>query len=367
VHGSAPWLSQPFADENFDFFARTLNGQKEQLPRWKRCTTLVDQSMGEAVGQDWVKQNFPPSAKDNMEKLVKALEVSLGKDIQQLDWMSPATRAEAEKKLAAIRDKIGYPATWRDYAKLDVKRDDLLGNVERTGVFEYRRDLAKYGKPVDETEWGMTPPTVNAYYQPSMNDINFPAGILQPPFYDNARDAAVNFGGIGVVIGHEMTHGFDDQGSKYDLHGNVRQWWTDEDLAKFKDRTECVATEYSGFTVAPGQNLDGHLTLGENTADNGGIRIAFQALRSVLATEGAKAGDKLDGYTPEQRFFLSFGQIWCENRTEQMARVRAKTDPHSSGQWRVDGTVQNFDEFGKAFGCKVGQPMMPASGGCRVW
>jgi putative endopeptidase len=367
VHAAAPWLSQPFVDANFEFFAQTLNGQKEQLPRWKRCTTLVDASMGEAVGQDWVKQNFPPSAKDNMEKLVKALEVSLGKDIQQLDWMSPATKAEAEKKLDAIRHKIGYPATWRDYSKLEVRRDDLLGNVDRTGTFEYRRNLSKYGKPVDETEWGMTPPTVNAYYSPSFNDINFPAGILQPPFYDNSADAAVNFGGIGVVIGHEMTHGFDDQGSKYDLLGNVRQWWTDEDLSKFKDRTECVASEYSGFNVAPGQNLDGHLTLGENTADNGGIRIAFQALQSVLASQGAKAAEKVDGYTADQRFFLSFGQIWCENRTEQIERVRAKTDPHSSGKWRVDGTVQNFDQFGKAFGCKVGQPMMPVSGGCRVW
>ncbi|SEG62159.1 endothelin-converting enzyme Metallo peptidase. MEROPS family M13 [Bryocella elongata] len=366
VHSAAPWLSQPFVDANFEFFAQTLNGQKEQLPRWKRCTTLVDQSMGEAVGQDWVRENFPPSAKDNMEKLVKALEVSLGKDIQQLDWMSPATKAEAEKKLDAIRHKIGYPATWRDYSKLEVKRADLLGDVERTGSFEYKRDLSKYGKPVDETEWGMTPPTVNAYYNPPMNDINFPAGILQPPFFDNAKDAAVNFGGIGVVIGHEMTHGFDDQGSKYDLHGNVRQWWTDEDLAKFKARTECIASEYDGFNVAPGQNLNGHLTLGENTADNGGIRIAYQALLSVMAKD-AKATESIDGYTPSQRFFLSFGQIWCENRTEQIERVRAKTDPHSSGKWRVDGTVQNFDEFGKAFGCKVGQPMMPVSGGCRVW
>ena len=367
LHEAAPLLSKPFEDENFAFFNATLQGQKEQQPRWKRCTRLTDGALGEAVGQDWVKQNFPPDAKDSMEKLVHALESALGQDIQQLSWMSPDTKAQAELKLKAIRDKIGYPAHWRDYSTLAVKRDDLLGNVERNSTFEYKRNLAKYGKPVDETEWGMTPPTVNAYYNPPMNDINFPAGILQPPFYDYSKDPAVNFGGIGVVIGHEMTHGFDDQGSKYDLHGNVRVWWTPDDLSKFKDRTECEAKEYDGFEVAPGQNLNGHLTLGENTADNGGIRIAYQALMNTLGGQDPKAAAKVDGYTPAQRFFISFGQVWCENKTEQAARVAAKTDPHSSGQWRTDGTVQNFDEFGKAFGCKVGQPMMPASGGCRVW
>jgi putative endopeptidase len=319
------------------------------------------------VGQDWVKQYFPPEAKDNMEKLVHALEAALGQDIQQLPWMSPATKVEAEKKLKAIRDKIGYPENWRDYSKLTVKRDDLIGNRERHSIFETNRDLAKYGKPVDEKEWGMTPPTVNAYYSPDKNDINFPAGILQPPFYDDKADAAVNFGGIGVVIGHEMTHGFDDQGSQYDLNGNVKVWWTNDDLAKFKVRTECEAKEYDGFEVAPGQNLNGHLTLGENTADNGGLRIAYQALMSTLASDPAAADAKIDGYTPAQRFFLAFGQIWCQNQTEAQARLRAKTDPHSSGEWRVKGAVQNFDEFGKAFGCKAGQPMMPADGGCRVW
>jgi putative endopeptidase len=368
LHGAAPLLSAPFQDENFAFFSATLQGQKEEQPRWKRCTRLTDGALGEAVGQDWVKQNFPPDAKDNMENLVHALEAALAQDIAQLPWMSPETKVEAKKKLDSIRDKIGYPAHWRDYSKLEVKRDDLLGNVQRSDIFEYNRDLSKYGKPVDETEWGMTPPTVNAYYNPPQNDINFPAGILQPPFFDNSKDPAVNFGAIGVVIGHEMTHGFDDQGAKYDLHGNVNQWWTNDDLAKFKDRTECEAKEYDGFEVAPGQNLNGHLTLGENTADNGGIRIAFQALQSVLAKEGKDAEEaKIDGYTPAQRFFISFGQVWCENKTEQATRVGAKTDPHSSGQWRVKGVVQNFDEFGKAFGCKVGQPMMPASGGCRVW
>jgi putative endopeptidase len=332
---------------------------------------MTDAALGEAVGQDWVKENFPPDAKANMEKLVKALEAALGEDIKALPWMSDATKVEAEKKLASIRDKIGYPEHWRDYSALTVSREDLLGNVERNATFERKRNLAKLGKPVDETEWTMTPPTVNAYYNPSQNDINFPAGILQPPFFDNKIDAAVNFGGIGYVIGHEMTHGFDDQGSKYDLNGNVRVWWTPDDLANFKQRTECVANEYDQFTVAPGQNLNGHLTLGENTADNGGMRIAFQALEATLAKDAAAAepgyvDGKRDGYTAEQRFFLNVGQVWCENRTEQIARVRAKTDPHSSGEWRVKGTVENFDAFGKAFSCKVGQPMMPANS-CRVW
>ncbi len=370
LNASAPYLSKPFVDENFDFFSRTLNGQKEQQPRWKRCTRLTDQALGEAVGQDWVRQNFPPDAKANMEKLVSALEKALGEDIQSLPWMSDATKTEAEAKLNTIRQKIGYPDKWRDYSALTVQRDDLIGNLERTRIYDRNRNLAKLGKPVDEKEWGMTPPTVNAYYNPPQNDINFPAGILQPPFFDNSKDPAVNFGGIGVVIGHEMTHGFDDQGSKYDKNGNVNTWFTASDLSKFKDKTECVAKEYDGFQVAPGQNLNGHLTLGENTADNGGIRIAYQALLETIAKPGNDGpgyqDGQRDGYTPAQRFFLSFGQIWCQNATEQSARVLAKTDPHSTGEWRVNGTVQNFDEFGKAFGCKVGQPMMP-SNSCRVW
>jgi putative endopeptidase len=370
LHGAAPYLSEPFEEESFNFFNRTLNGQKEEQPRWKRCTRLTDVALGEAVGQDWVKQNFPPDAKANMEKLVAALEHSLGEDIQSLPWMTDATKKEAAAKLDAIRKKIGYPANWRDYSALTVKRDDLVGNIQQNAIFERNRNLSKLGKPVDEQEWVMTPPTVNAYYNPPQNDINFPAGILQPPFYSNSMDPAVNFGGIGVVIGHEMTHGFDDEGSKYDLHGNVRTWFTPADLKQFDEKTSCVADEYSGFKVAEGQNLNGRLTLGENTADNGGIRIAFQALEETLAKDpnalaGYTTGEK-DGYTPAQRFFIAFGQVWCQNQTEQSARVSAKTDPHSSGEWRTNGTVQNFDEFGKAFGCKVGQPMMPVKS-CRVW
>jgi len=368
---AAPALSKPFVDENFNFFFATLQGQKEQTPRWKRCTRATDVGLGEAVGQEWVKQYFPPDAKANMEKLVLALEQALGQDIKELPWMSDVTKVEAKAKLDAFREKIGYPENWRDYSALTVKRDDFLGNVERSTNFERLRNYAKLGKPVDEKEWGMTPPTVNAYYNQSLNDINFPAGILQPPFFDNSKDPAVNFGGIGSVIGHEMTHGFDDQGSKYDPKGNVRPWFTVDDRAKFTERTDCEVKEYDGFKVAEGQNLNGTLTLGENTADNGGIRIAFQALEEVLAKQGAVAepayvDGKRDGYTAQQRFFITFGQLWCQNQTEQNARVLAKTDPHSSGEWRAKGTVQNFDEFGKAFGCKVGQPMMPVSS-CRVW
>jgi putative endopeptidase len=366
IHHYAPNLSDAFVQENFRFFAATLAGQKELAPRWKRCTQATDRALGEAVGQDWVAKNFPPAAKDSMEKLVKALEVSLDQDIQHLDWMSDATKAEAKKKLDAFRDKIGYPEKWRDYSSVKIDRNNPVGNAQQVAAFNDRRDLAKIGKPVDEKEWIMTPPTVNAYYNPAQNDINFPAGILQPPFYDFKADPAVNFGGIGVVIGHEMTHGFDDEGSQYDATGNVRSWWTDEDRKKFDERTGCEVKEYSGFEVAPGQNLNGKLTLGENTADNGGLRIAYQALMSTLAEENASTTAKKDNYTPEQRFFLSFGQVWCENVTEQAARLRAKTDPHSSGRWRTNGAVQNFDEFGKAFGCRVGQPMMPANA-CRVW
>ena len=370
VHSAAPYLSTPFVDENFNFFNQTLTGQKELPARWKRCTRGTDNALGEAVGQDWVRQNFPPDAKDNMEKLVHALEAAMASDIQQLPWMSPATKQQAELKLKAIRDKIGYPETWRDYSSLTVKRDDPLGNQQRASLFNDKREIAKLGKPVDEREWGMTPPTVNAYYNPPQNDINFPAGILQPPFFDNREDPAVNFGGIGVVIGHEMTHGFDDQGSKYDLNGNVRTWWTPEDLKAFNQRTECTAKEYDNFEVAPGQKLNGHLTLGENTADNGGLRIAFQALEATLKQQGNDGpgyeDGKKAGYTPQQRFFISFAQVWCSNQTEQSARVLAKTDPHSSGEWRTNGTVQNFEEFGKAFGCKVGAPMHPENV-CRTW
>jgi putative endopeptidase len=371
LNRAAPLLADAFAAENFNFFQATLNGQLEQTPRWKRCTRATDNQLGEAVGQDWVKQNFPSAAKASMEKLVTALDTALGEDIQALPWMSDATKVQAEAKLHAMERKIGYPEHWRDYSAMAIRRDDPVGNEQRAEAFERQRNFAKLGKPVDKSEWSMTPPTVNAYYNGEQVNINFPAGILQPPFFDEKLDPAVNFGAIGVVIGHEMTHAFDDQGAKFDLHGNVHNWFTPDDLKQFNERTKCVADEYSGFTVAPGQNLNGRLTLGENTADNGGLRIAYQALEETLAKDSAAAelgyvDGKRDGYTPEQRYFLGFAQVWCENDREANARVLAKTDPHSSGEWRVKGAVQNFPEFGKAFGCKVGQPMMPVKA-CRVW
>jgi putative endopeptidase len=372
LHGSAVNLPKAIFDENFAFFGKTLAGQKEPTPRWKRCTSMTDGALGEAVGQDWVKQNFPPAAKESMDKLVAALEKSLGDDIKTLPWMSDATKKAAEEKLAMIRNKIGYPEKWRDYSALKVERDDLLGNLGRNAVFARNWNLDHLGKPVDEKEWGMTPPTVNAYYDPSFNDINFPAGILQPPFFDFTIDPAVNFGGIGVVIGHEMTHGFDDEGSQYDGHGNLREWQTPEDRKAFTERTDCVANEYSGFEAAPAkgdapaQKVNGKLTLGENTADNGGLRIAYMALLDTLAAQGKSIDDKIDGYSEAQRYFLGFAQVWCQNQTEQSARQSALTDPHSPGRWRVNGTVQNFDQFGKAFGCTKGQPMYPVNS-CRVW
>jgi putative endopeptidase len=366
LHESAPWMSHAFVQENFAFFSRELLGQQEIAPRWKRCTRATDNELGEAVGQDWVKTYFSPEKKESMEKLVTALDSALGKDIAQLPWMSDETKKNAEAKLDLMRRKIGYPEHWRDYSSVTIKRDNLLGNIAQTTVYEDRRNLAKLGKPVDETEWGMTPPTVNAYYSSPLNDINFPAGILQPPFYDFSKDQAVNFGAIGVVIGHEMTHGFDDEGSKYDGHGNVAEWQTPTDRNAFNERTDCEVKEYGSFETVPGVKLNGKLTLGENTADNGGLRLAYMALMDSLATQGADGAKEIDGYTPAQRYFLSFGQVWCQSVREQSARNSALTDPHSPGRWRVNGAVQNFDEFGKAFACKKGAPMYPENS-CRVW
>ena len=367
IHDAAPWLSDNFVQENYNFYNATLQGAKQLQPRWKRCTRLTDMELGEAVGQDWVKKNFPPAAKENMTKLVAALDKALGEDIQQVPWMGEETKKAAEAKLALYRNKIGYPDKWRDYSKFTVVRGDLVGNINRGDEFEQQRDLKKLGTPVDETEWGMTPPTVNAYYNPSMNDINFPAGILQPPFYALSANQAENFGGIGMVIGHEMTHGFDDQGSKYDGHGNLREWQTPADRKAFTERTDCEVKEYDGFAPEPGANLNGKLTLGENTADNGGIRIAFLALQNTLAAEGKNLdGPKSEGFTPAQQFFISYGQIWCESRRPEYSRMMVKVDPHSPGQFRVNGVVQNFDEFGQAFHCKKGSPMYPVNS-CRVW
>jgi len=363
---SSLWLSQPFVDANFKM-RQALSGQKEIQARWKRCVELTDESLGEALGQKYVEVTFGADGKQRMLKMVDALEKSLDEDIQSLPWMSEETRKQAKVKLQAIRNKIGYPDVWRDYSSLTIVKGDLLGNFERANEFESKRDIAKIEKPLDRKEWGMTPPTVNAYYNGSYNEIVFPAGILQPPFFDRNMDDAVNFGGIGLVIGHELTHGFDDQGRKYDPEGNLRDWWTADDGKEFEKRVSCVADEYSNFVVVDDLKLKGKLTLGENTADNGGARIAYNAMEELIAADSSgKAGQKIDGYTPEQRFFLGFARVWCEKRRPEYARAQVTTNTHSPGKYRVNGVVQNMPEFEKAWGCKAGQPMV-AQNACRVW
>jgi len=363
---SSPWLSEPFVEANFKM-RQALTGQKEIQVRWKRCVELTDDSLGEALGQKYVELTFGADGKARMLKMVDALEKSLDEDIQTLPWMSSETKQQARIKLQAIRNKIGYPDVWRDYSSLTVVKGDLMGNFERANEFESKREIAKIEKPLDRKEWGMTPPTVNAYYNSSMNDINFPAGILQPPFFDKKMDDAVNFGGIGLVIGHELTHGFDDQGRKFDPEGNLRDWWTADDGKEFEKRVSCVADEYSNFVVVDDLKLKGRLTLGENTADNGGARIALMALERMIADDKTgNEGKSIDGYTPEQRFFLGFARVWCEKRRPEYARAQVTTNPHSPGKYRVNGVVQNMPEFQKAWGCKAGQPMV-AQNACRVW
>jgi len=366
LNAAAPWLSQPFVEANFKL-QQKLTGQEEIQARWKRCVTLTDRELGEALGQRYVDATFGPDGRQRMLKMVDALENSLAEDIHDLSWMSDETKKQAKVKLDAIRNKIGYPDVYRDYSSVVIKPDDLLGNVARADEFESKRQIAKIDKPLDRREWGMTPPTVNAYYNGSFNEIVFPAGILQPPFFDKSMDDAVNFGGIGLVIGHELTHGFDDQGRKFDPQGNLHDWWTVQDGKEFEKRVSCVADEYSNFVAVDDLKLNGRLTLGENTADNGGARIALMALQHMIADDKTgKEGQKIDGYTPEQRFFLGFARVWCEKRRPEIARTRVLTDPHSPGKYRVDGVVQNMPEFQKAWVCKAGQPMV-AENACHVW
>jgi putative endopeptidase len=366
MRGAAPWLSKPFVEANFKM-RQALTGQKEMQSRWKRCVDLTDGSLGEALGERYVDLTFGPDGKQRMLKMVDALEKSLDADIRELTWMSDDTKKQAKVKLDAIRNKIGYPDVWRDYSSIKIVPDDLLGNFQRSVEFESKRDIAKIGQPVDRKEWGMTPPTVNAYYNGSFNEIVFPAGILEPPFFDKSMDDGVNFGGIGLVIGHELTHGFDDQGRKFDPEGNLRDWWTAEDGKEFEKRASCVADEYSGFTAVDDLKLNGRLTLGENTADNGGARVALMALEHMIADDKTgKESEKIDGYTPEQRFFLGFGRVWCEKRRPELERAMVTTNPHSPGHWRVNGVVQNMPEFQKAWGCKAGQPMV-SDNACHVW
>jgi putative endopeptidase len=363
VHSQAALLPKPFVNENFNFYGKTLTGAKELRPRWKRCVSFVDGDLGEALGQKYVERTLGAEGKERTLQIVHGIEKSLEKDITELSWMTPQTKQKAIAKLHAVANKIGYPDKWRNYSAVRIARGDALGNSQRASQFEFGRQLAKIGKPVDRTEWGMTPPTVNAYYNPQMNNINFPAGILQPPFFDKNMDDAVNYGAIGVVIGHELTHGFDDEGRQFDPKSNLRDWWLAQDAKEFAERAKCLANEYSGFTAVDDVKVNGKLTLGENTADSGGVRLAYMALLDDIAN---KTIPKIDGFTPEQRLFLGFGQVWCENVTDEAARLSALTNPHSPGNDRVNGVVQNMPEFQKAFGCRVGQPMVrrPA---CHLW
>ena len=363
VHAEAPFLAKPFVDENFHFFKQILAGAKEIEPRWKRCVAAVDSDLGFALGQKYVDLAFGPEQKARTLKMVEEIEGALKTDIQALSWMTPATKRQALIKLRAVTNKIGYPDKWRDYSSVKIVRGDAVGNDQRATEFEVHRQLNKIGTPTDRSEWGMTPPTVNAYYDPTENNINFPAGILQPPFYDKRMDEAVNYGAIGAVVGHELTHGFDDQGRQFDPEGNLKDWWTPEDAKEFEKRAECFIQEYSKFEPIDNVHLNGKLTLGENTADNGGLRLAFMALMDTLK---GKTPPKIDGLTPQQRFFLGWGQIWCQNVRPETSRMLVQVDPHSPGRARVNDVVSNMPEFQQAYACKVGQPMVAAPA-CRVW
>ncbi len=359
-------LPKRIDDENFDFFGRILNGQPEQQARWKRCSNAVNGALGEALGEVYVQQYFAGDSKAKMLEMVHDIENAMEKDIDSLDWMSATTKVKAKEKLHLVANKIGYPDKWRDYAKLEIKPDDALGNKERADEFENDRQLGKIGKPVDHSEWGMTPPTVNAYYDPSMNDINFPAGILQPSFYDPKADDAVNYGHIGAVIGHELTHGFDDEGKKFDGHGNLSDWWTADDTKQFEARTGCIVQEYGNFVAVDDVKVNGKLTLGENTADNGGLVLAYMAYLDRAKKNNVDLSAKVDGYTSPQRFYIGWAQNWCENPRPEQVRSQVLTDPHSPDHFRANGAIVNQPGFADAFGCKKGSPMVPANS-CRVW
>jgi len=363
VHAGAAQLSSPFLNENFAFYGKTLQGQQELKPRWKRCTEYVDDYLGEALGQAYVEKYFPPEAKQKALTIVNEIRTAMEQDINSLDWMSPATKQQALTKLHAMANKIGYPDKWRDYSKLEIVRGDNLGNVDRARQFEFNRQLGKIGKPVDRGEWDMTPPTVNAYYDPQMNDINFPAGVLQPPAFDPESDAAPNYGDTGGTVGHELTHGFDDEGRQFDAKGNLRDWWTADDAKKFEQRAACISNQYSNYTIVDDIKINGKLTLGEDVADLGGVLLAYMAWKAD--TKDQKL-EPLDDLTPDQRFFVGYGQSWCGHVRDESKRLRATVDPHSPEKYRTNGVVSNMPQFQEAFHCKAGQPMVNANR-CRVW
>jgi len=367
VHGSAPYLGKAFVDENWNFYSHTLLGAKQQLPRWRRCVRAADRDLGMALGQAYVAAAFPPESKQRTVAMVHDIEHAMDRDITSVDWMQPVTKEQAKVKLHAIEDKIGYPDHWRDYSAVKIVRNSYVNNVHEATAFEFHRQLDKIGKPVDREEWGMTPPTINAYYDPQLNTINFPAGILQPPYFDSKMEDPVNYGAIGMVIGHELTHGFDDEGRKFDAQGNLRDWWTPEDAKAYEQRGECIANEYTEEIPEAGVKQNGHLTQGEDTADNGGLRLAFMAVNNKLQAEGksldAKEGD---GWTPRQKFFVSYAYSWCEQVRPEFMRTLVLTNPHSIPKYRVNNVISNMPEFQEAFACKKGSPMVRADQ-CRVW
>jgi predicted metalloendopeptidase len=350
----SPYLSKAFVDERFDFYGKTLSGVKEMEPRWKRGVGTVEGALGEALGREYTAQYFPPERKARMEELVKNVLAAYKESIDKLDWMSPETKKEAQAKLAKFNPKIGYPNKWRDYSKLAVKQDDLVGNVMRTATFAYNRNINKLGKPIDREEWGMTPQTINAYYNSRLNEIVFPAAILQPPFFNASADDAVNYGAIGAVIGHEIGHGFDDKGSQSDGDGNLRNWWTADDQARFKAKTDMLVKQYSAFEPVPGYHVNGELTLGENIGDNSGLAIAYKAYKISLHGQPAPV---IDGLSGDQRFFMGFGQVWRSKMRDEAQINQVKTDPHSPGQFRANGTLRNQAAFYEAFGVKEGDKM----------
>jgi putative endopeptidase len=361
----SPFLSASFVQENFEFYRQYLRGAKEMEPRWKRCVQYTDYNLGEALGQVYVRQVFSPELKASTLDMVNRIEAAMGERIRGLDWMSPETKQQALTKLANIRNKIGYPDKWRDYSTLTIAHDDFAGNIRRGAEFEQRRDINKIGRPVDRGEWDISPATVDAYYNPQMNDINFPAGVLQPPLYDPKMDDAPNYGDTGGTIGHELTHGFDDEGSQFDAQGNLKNWWTKDDREKFDARTKCVADQYSSYVMVDDVHINGELTLGENVADLGGEILAFMAWKEATKDKNLQP---IDGLTPEQRFFVGFAQWDCANMRDEDLRVRAITDPHSSAQHRINGVVVNMPDFAHAFSCKAGQPMVnPPDKVCKVW
>jgi putative endopeptidase len=365
VNSASPYLSASFVDEDFEFYRKYLRGAKEQQPRWRRCVAYTDRNLGEALGQVYVATVFSPQMKAEALDMTQRIETAMGERIRQLDWMSAETKAQALVKLNGIRNKIGYPDKWRDYGTLKVDRRNFVENINGANVFERSRRINKIGKPVDHGEWDMTPPTVNAGYDSQMNDINFPAGVLQPPLFDLKLDAAPNYGDTGGTIGHELTHGFDDEGSQFDATGNLRNWWTKEDREKFNARTKCVADQYAKYTIVDDIKINSQLTLGEDVADLGGEILAY------IAWQGATKDSKLttvDGLTPEQRFFVGFAQWACANERPEQMRMNAATDPHSPAEHRINGVAVNMPEFAKAFGCKPGQPMTKPEGtACKIW